>query len=276
MRPLSRSALDALLSMTLATVASAGCTEDPRYLDGPLPIEGGLVDAMGEPIAAVGTLTLPIKLETMEDAAERAMLATELGVAVPYVRLQDLAISIEWQLTNLDARPGKARIKVNGANELFLYEPSMLELGDGDEDSPEAPSLAGDIPIDVPASGSVTGVFREDQLDEVAIDLDQITRGNINPFRATLQVDEEAEQFQPMTLPDPLMPDVPPVPMGPAIPRRAFAGLVRVDLSLEASSHMMLTYSVRVRDLRGLLHKYLLAAPITGITTFTPALYGAP
>ncbi|HRC57045.1 MAG TPA: hypothetical protein PKU97_14025 [Kofleriaceae bacterium] len=273
---MSRSALDALLSMTLATVASAGCTEDPRYLDGPLRIEGGLVDAMGEPIAAVGTLTLPIKLETMEDAAERAMLATELGVAVPYVRLQDLAISIEWQLTNLDARPGKARIKVNGANELFLYDPSMLELGDGDEDSPEAPSLAGDIPIDVPASGSVTGVFREDQLDEVAIDLDQITRGNINPFRATLQVDEEAEQFQPMTLPDPLMPDVPPVPMGPAIPRRAFAGLVRVDLSLEASSHMMLTYSVRVRDLRGLLHKYLLAAPITGITTFTPALYGAP
>lgn len=266
------------VARTCAAAAAAAallgaCTEDPRYLDGAMPIEGGMVDAMGEPVPGLGSLTLPIKLETMEEAAERAQLATELGVDVPYVRVGDLAVSIEWQITNPEMRAGKARIKVNGANELFIYDPSMIELGDGDEESPEAPSLSGDIPIDVPANGTVRGVFREDQLDEASFDLDQITRGNVNPFRAVLQIDEEAEQFQPLTPADPMMPDVPQMPMGPAIPRRAVAGMVRYDLMFLSSGRMTLTYTVRVRDDRGLLHKYLMAAPVTGVTTFTPTLY---
>lgn len=257
----------------LAAVVLAACSEDPRYLDGPLPIEGGMVDMMGEPVPGVGTLLLPIRTERTDEQAERAELATELGVEVPYVRLGDLAISVEWRLQNLDGRPGKARIKLNGGNELFFYDPSMIVLGDGDEDSPEAPSLGGDVPLDVPALGSLTGVLREDQLDEAAIDLEQIARANINPFRAALAIHENLTEVQPLTRDDPDNPDDQQVPMGPPIPRRALAGLVRIDLTLESSTRMELTYAVRVRDGRGLLHDRLLAAPMAELSAFNPAMY---
>lgn len=258
----------------LAAVALAACSEDPRYLDGPMPIEGGMVDMMGEPIPGVGTLLLPIRTERAQEQADRAELAAALGVEVPFVRLGDLAISVEWRLANLDARPGKARIKLNGGNELFFYDPSMVVLGDGDEDSPEAPSLAGNIPLDVPAQGALTGVLREDQLDEAAIDLEQIARANINPFRAALAVHEDVTEIQPLTRDDPNNDEDQQVPMGPPIPRRALAGLVRIDLTLESSTRMELTYSVRVReDHRGLLHDRLLAAPVAELSAFNPTMY---
>lgn len=262
-------------AIALATVALAACSEDPRYLDSPAPIVGGMVDMMGEPIPGVGTLLLPIRTERADEQADRAALATELGVDVPYVRLGDLAISVEWRLQNLDGRPGKARIKLNGGNELFFYDPSML-MAEADEEAPEPPSLAGDIPLDVPSQGAITGVLREDQLDEAAIDLEQITRANINPFRAVLAVHEELTEVQPLTPDDPNNDEDQQVPMGPPIPRRALAGLVRIDLTLESTTRMELTYSVRVRDHRGLLHDHLLAAPLEELSAFAPVLYQLP
>lgn len=252
---------------------SVGCTEDPQYLEPPMALEGGLLDMNGESQRAAASLVLPIKIETVADAAKRAQLATLLGVDVPYVRLGDLEISVEWSLQNLDNRAGKVRISLNGGNEYFFYDPTMLMLGGGDEESPEPPALAGNIPLDVEPMGRISGVFREDQLSELSIDLDQITRGNVNPFRAVLQIDEDAEQFQPLTPADPEDETVMQMPMGPAIPREAIAQVTRIDIALESNVHAMLSYDVRVRDLRGLLHKYLMAAPVTGVTQFMPVLY---
>ncbi|MEZ4359069.1 MAG: hypothetical protein R3B48_02740 [Kofleriaceae bacterium] len=263
-----------LAALALGCALGGGaCSDDPQYLDPAMPLEGGLVDAMGEPLRAATTLTLPIGLETAEDAAARATRAAELGIDVPYVRLGDLAVSVEWSLVNLDTRPGKVRVALNGGNEFFFYDPSMITLDGGDEDAPEAPALAGAIPLDVAASGRLSGVFREDQLDELSIDLDQITRGNINPFRAVLNIDEDVTAFQPMTPFDPTMPDVMPTPLGPPIPREAIAQAIRLDLSIESSVHVMLEYAVRVRDHRGLLHDRLLAAPADEVTAFAPVLY---
>lgn len=256
-----------------ASTAAAGCSEDPQYLDPPEPLEGGLLDMMGVPARAAATLMLPIKIETAEDRMEREALAMELGVEVPYVRLGDLDVSVEWSLENLENRPGKARVSLNGGNQYFFYDPSMIELGGGDEESPEAPALAGNIPRDVPAMGRISGVFREDQLLELSIDLDQITRANINPFRAVLQIDEDVEAIQPLTPFDPDMPDVPQMPMGEPIPRQAIAQAIRIDIALESSTRVLLSYSVRVRDRRGLLHKRLMAAPMSGLEPVTSVMY---
>lgn len=257
----------------LASTAAAGCSEDPQYLAPAEPLEGGLLDMMGQPARAAASLQIPIKIETDEDRMERMALAMELGVDVPYVRLGDLDVSVEWSLENLENRPGKVRISLNGGNEYFFYDPSMIELGGGDEESPDPPALAGNIPRDVPAMGRISGVFREDQLLELSIDLDQITRANINPFRAVLQIDEDIEAIQPLTPFDPDMPDVPQMPMGEPIPREAIAQAIRIDIAIESSTNVMLSYSVRVRDRRGLLHKRLMAAPVTGVTQFMPVLY---
>jgi hypothetical protein len=209
----------------------AGCAEDPQYLEPPEgALEGGLVDADGAPQRATATLTLPIEEESMEDAMERAALAAELMIDVPYVRIGDLEVSVEWSLENRDSRPGKVRVSLNGGNEYFYYDPASFQLAGADEEAPEPPELAGDIPLDVPAMGRISGVFREDQVAELSFDLDQITRGNVNPFRAVLQIDEDAKQFQPMTAVDPVaMPDVMPMPMGPPIPRRAIAQIGRAS-----------------------------------------------
>jgi hypothetical protein len=269
----SRSRSNGWLALAPCCLMAVGCSEDPQYLEPPMPLEGGLVDATGEPVPATATLLLPIGLERSADQRERAALATALGVQVPYARLGDLKISVEWTLTNTEAKAGKARISLNGGNEFFYYDPSTFVLAGGDEESPDPPALAGNIPLDVPASASISGVFREDQLDELSIDLDQITRGNINPFRAVLQIDEEVEQFQPVTPFDPTMPEVQPTPVGPPIPRRAIAEVTRIDIALESSTRMTLAFNVRVRDLRGLLHERLLAAPVAELTVFAPALY---
>ena len=252
---------------------AAGCTEDPQYLEPPMALEGGVLDMDGVSQRAAASLVLPIKIETAEDAAERAQLATTLGVDVPYVRLGDLEVSVEWSLQNLDNRAGKIKVSLNGGNEYFFYDPTMIMLGGGDEESPDPPALAGNIPMDVLPMGTVSGVFREDQISELSIDLDQITRGNVNPFRAVLQIDEDADLFQPLSPLDPADEDAMQVPMGPAIPRKAIAQATRIDIALESSVHAMLSYDVRVRDKRGLLHKRLMAAPVTGVTQFMPVLY---
>jgi hypothetical protein len=252
---------------------SMGCTEDPQYLEPPMALEGGLLDMQGASLRAAASLVLPIKIETADDAAERGRLATMLGIDVPYVRLGDLEVSVEWSLQNLDNRPGKVKISLNGGNEYFFYDPTMIMLGGGDEESPDPPALAGNIPLDVEPMGALSGVFREDQLAELSIDLDQISRGNVNPFRAVLQINEDVEEFQPLTPVDPMDPTVMQMPMGPAIPRQAIAQAIRIDIALESSVRVTLSYDVRVRDLRGLLHKRLMAAPVTGVTQFMPVLY---
>ncbi len=255
------------------------CANDPLYMPAPAVMDAGVVDVTtGMRSQAKAQLALPIKTERAGDLAKRQARATALGVTVPYVRIGDLAIEVEWTIKNLDTtRAGQALIELDGASEYFAYDPSMIVLDPDDEDATPAPGLAGNIPIDVPAGGQVSGLFTEDELREAAIDLDQITRGNINPFRATLTISKNATAFQPLT---------PPVvgangmttqaPSGPVIPREAFAELVRVDLVFKPTTHMTLDYAVRVRDLRGILHDLLLAAQTDKpgeLQTFMPAVW---
>ena len=46
------------------------------------------------------------------------------------------------------------------------------------------------IPMAVPAGGTISGVLREDALREASIDLEAITRGELNPFAAIYNVNE--------------------------------------------------------------------------------------
>lgn len=263
------------VAATAAAALAAGCANDPVYLPGPMALEGGMVDADGAPIPATARHVLPIRLETEEEAMIRAMRTAELGMDVPYIKLGDLEISVEYTIRNLDeANAGMAVVQLNGANELFAYDPTLIQLGDPDE-VPPPPGLEGDIPVQVEAGATITGLFREDQLREAAIDLDQITRANLNPFAAMLQVHKNIEVIQPMT---PLMPgveDYMQMPVGEPIPRETFRGIIRVDLVFRSDRPMLLEYAIRVRDTgRGLMHDLLDAAVMEApgeLTVFEPA-----
>jgi hypothetical protein len=258
-----------------AIVLAPACANDPEYIPAPMNLEGGMKDMMGNTIDAKASLMLPVKLETAKDAATRAALATQLGVMVPYVKVGDLQVSIEYTITNLDPMPGTAKIELNGANEFFVYDPSMLDYSGGDDEAPPTPGLSGDIPIDIEANGSVDGQFREDQILEASIDLDQITRGNINPFAATLNIDKNDQSFQPVMIVMPTVddPDPAPIPVGSPIPRAAFAQMIRFDLVFKPTTHMVLAYAVRVRDTRGIMDDLLLSAPPAELTPFMPPEY---
>jgi hypothetical protein len=94
-----------------------GCANDPEYIPAPTSLEGGMMDAMGNLVTASASLTLPIKTESASSMQKRMALAQQLMIAdVPYVTVDDLAVSLEWTIKNLDQAPGQARIILNGAN----------------------------------------------------------------------------------------------------------------------------------------------------------------
>jgi hypothetical protein len=256
-----------------ASALAAGCTNAPVYLPGTRVLAAGGVDAAGAPIVAAAQHVLPIRLETAEEAERRATRAAELAIEVPYVKLGDLEVSVEWTIRNLDMMAaGTALVQLNGANEVFAYDPNLIVLGDPDE-VPPPPGLSGDIPLHVEPGGTLSGLFREDQVREASIDLDQITRANLNPFAAMLQVHKNASLFQPMTALMPGVEDYVQMPIGDPIPREAFRQIIRVDLVFRADRPMELEYAIRVRDVRGIMHE-LLDAAITEapgeLTMFAP------
>jgi hypothetical protein len=195
------------------------------------------------------------------------------NIMIPYVRVGDMSVDLEWTVKNLSDTDGVAFIDVNGANELFAYVPANF-INPMDKEAPQPPPLMGHVPIHVAKNGMASGVFREDQIREASVDLDRITRGNANPFAAVLQPgDADQPQFQPTQLIDPTMPMLGTMPVGDPIPQAAYAQLVRFDLVFTADQHMVMEYSVRVRDHRGLLHPMLLQAPAGELQTFSPAPY---
>jgi hypothetical protein len=255
-----------------------GCANDPLYLDSPTQLEAGQDDGMGGVVGQdQGSLVLSIKNETASDAATRNALMTKLGVMVPYVKVGDIDIEVEYTIKNLDNKAGTAKVDLNGANEWFVYDPSVIVLNPGDDEAPPTPPLSGDIPVDVPAMGEIDGVFREDQLLEASIDCDSVTRGHVNPFAATLKINKNDPSFQPLSnyIPPAVVGQMPPMqtPMGPLVPRAAFAELIRVDLVFKPDTHMTMSYTVRIRDHRGIVDLKGVNSPMAEVVQFAPAVY---
>ena len=250
------------LITSMFSIAAAGCTDDPVYIEPIDPTGAKLVLEANAPGAMSNIanvfIDLPIRLEEMDETTERAEAEVLLGTMIPYVTHDDLDISIEWTIRNLDDTDGVARIHVNGANEYFNYVPLNFVEDPEEEETP--PPLLGDRPLEIAALSTMTGVFREDEMREVALDLELITRAEDNPFRTfTVQDDGEITEFVEIA-------------SGVAIPEEFMAGLIRVDLTLIANRHMVMDFAIRVRDHRdpGLVHEELYDAVPGELVTFSP------
>lgn len=241
-------------AVLLGTTLAPGCADEPRYLEPSAAVEVGIEGT--DITRAAATLSLPIRLETAAEAEERAATAAELGIAVPYVCIDDLDISIEWTIKNLTDVDGVARLRVSGSNEWYFYVPDNFIVEPQEE--PEILSLVDGVPRYLGPYEMITGVVREEALREAAFDIELMTRAAVNPFTAVLQNSNDFEG------------DVVDFETGIAIPEDDLAGLVRIDVDFEANQHMVLDYTVRVRDHRGILHDDLLAAPPEELTVFAP------
>lgn len=227
------------------TLALAGCSEDPVYLvpvPGAIEINGpGMMTDPDDPVGQLASVLIPMRLETADERAEREALAERLGLEpdmVPTVRRADVDVAVEWTIKNLEDAEAIATINVLGANEFFRYEPTAFFVGDEDEDENVPASLIAPAPILVPPLGTISGVFREDQLREAALDLEAITRGGVDPGRAVLTRGEL-----------------------PMVPAPAIAGFLQIDVGFVGNRHMVLDYVVRVRDRSGRLRPFCSPMP---------------
>ena len=111
---------------------------------------------------------------------------------------------------------------------------------------------------------TISGVFREDNLLESALDLELITRGTLNPFAAMLAIHEDLAEVDDGA--------------GTLIPLEETAQLIRLDITLIANQHVVMEYAVRIRDHRSppLLHDMGLAADPALLTAFAPTDFTPP
>jgi hypothetical protein len=244
----------------VATVAPSACSEEPVYV----PSDQAMLafDPNGVDAGPLGpdplTLTVPYAVETAEQAAARTQLAADLGLTpdqVPTARRDNTDLEVEWTLTNTSNQSGLAYLYANAANEFFRYVP-LAFVTNPDEQQPPPP-LMGGRPIMVPAQGSVSGIFNEDQFSEAAQDLDAITRGGIQPGYATLT------QW-------PTKDVTGGTGVLPTIPSQAIPLILRVELTLKATTSMQLQAKLRVRDhsdrlLTDAMDPGMLVAPSTDV-----------
>jgi hypothetical protein len=277
-------------TLTVVSLAAGftACTNQPQYVpcapDGAAPMDSctltpDMPNDEGQ-LVALGSLHVPVKPEAdwkTSDRNKRMELQREVdrvaaGVEVAIYRLEHYDLSVEWTVTNLDDLPGEFFVDMNGANEELAYDPSMITRADPDD--PPPPPLAGHIPYHIDPGASIDGVFREDQLVEAAIDLDAITRGQVNPFAALLTVSREADSFQPVSPYDPVT-ETGGEPTGPAVPRAAFRQLIRVDIAFLPDRPMRLVYNLRLREHVEIIHEEGLNAPDDELDIRDPAPYAA-
>lgn len=232
--------------LLLGLAALLGACNDPTYLSEHRPLETQAATAAGQMGFAADSdlFVLPVRRPT---ATERNALAAEqkklgLMMPVPWAALRDFDIEIEYSVKNLDMTPAQAFVTLNGGNEFGDYLPMNFVDPNADEDNQaQPPSLLGGSPIKVGPGAIVSGVFREDQLAEAALDLEAITRYPAADVRATpFEVIEHDSTASRVGLENIPKNDVTPV-------------MARFAFSLAADAHVVMDYTVRVRDHAGKL-----------------------
>jgi hypothetical protein len=171
---------------------------------------------------------LPVRAPT---AAERASLArgSMPYPRLPWVRRDDIAIQVDFTLTNLDDAPRNIDVIINGANEFHEYVPLVLM----DEDQAIPLHAQWERRYDLQPLQRVAATVREEELDEMAVDLATVVNGAPNS--------DEVVYFENNSATD--------TRSRPYIPR-VIPGLTALRLGLRANqaANAFLEVSVRVRD----------------------------
>ncbi|MGF1468377.1 MAG: hypothetical protein ACFCGT_19820 [Sandaracinaceae bacterium] len=236
--------LPALLG--LAGLGLGGCLTEQRYIT---PESGGpWVFALEEDTPAFvesedgsvfvveERITFPLREPTERELEEMVDLQ---GLEVPYptlpfVRRGDYEVQVDWVLSNLSDGGVRASVVINGINEFHEYLP-QAQVAD---DEVILGFSQWERLFDLGPGERIVRTVREEELDEVAVDLATVVNGAPNPdqivyFQNHSSTDLRSQRY---------IPDVIPALVG-----------VRVGVQTEAAAPLVLEVTVRVRDERGVL-----------------------
>ncbi|MGZ3405561.1 MAG: hypothetical protein ACXVAN_03890 [Polyangia bacterium] len=231
--------------LTLA-LAAFGCN-DPTYLAEKAPIETQAAMMGGGFAPATDLYVLPVRQPTQAERQALQKLQQQLMLpdAVPWAQARDFDIEVQWSVHNLDTMKSTVIVSLDGGNEFGDYVPgAYIDPNANAENQVVPPDLLTSEPLVVEAGATITGVFREDDLQESALDLEAITRfpsggdAMATPFMAI----EHRSNVSQIGLEG--------IPLNDVTPAH-----VRYQINVVADAHVVLDYSVRVRDHNGKLAK---------------------
>jgi hypothetical protein len=220
---------------TCAVLGACG-VNNPTYFAPPMgPIETGQGDPPAGEITSV--VTLPFREPFENERARLRESSDALGFREPWLRRDQVAISVQYSITNLDRRPGKAQVFVDGANEFTNYDRAALQAAAQaaamNNDEVVVLPLIQSIPIEVRPGETKSGTIREDDFAEAELDLDAIGRWMAEPAAVLINFSE-----------------VNPIGLEQVPPNDVVPALFQVSVSLVADRRMRLDFLVRVRDAR--------------------------
>lgn len=232
--------------LCLVILAACGCN-NPTYLkeNGPLETAPAMMGGGFSP--ATGLYVLPVRRPTQAERRALDMIQQQLMLAdaVPWAQAKDFDIEIEWSVKNLDTTPATVIVACDGGNEFGDYVPGMyINPNANAENQVPPPDLLTSPPLVIEPGATQTGVFREDDLQESALDLEAITRfpSGGDALATPFMVIEHRSNVSRIGLEG-----IPPNDVTPAHVRYAF--------TVTADAHVIMDYNVRVRDHNGKLAK---------------------
>jgi predicted small lipoprotein YifL len=279
----------AMMTLATASVLAGACgTNAPTYFPGSSTLE---VDGSGTEV--IQTLQLPFRPPTTSEEQARQKLSGELGYEVPWLREDRVHVEIRFTITGLpdadrdnDKDPtndkGSFSLNVDGASEFVRYDAAAVAAAFEAADL-DVPAIHGLYQVLPPVDGRRLGAgdvyqntVREDDLREMALDLDAMGRWMAPNFPAVLLYRSEKD-------PNDLHAEyqlLPPDPANSGAPTSTTKvirpALWELTLRFNANHAMRCEFLVRVRDDEGRLwedgQNLFMPAP----TTYAPALETAP
>lgn len=173
-------------------------------------------------------IALPIAPPTDAELAELGATAPPPFPRMPWVVRGDYQIEIDYVLINLDDARRDVTVTLNGFNEFHEYMPGFQAV-----DEELVADFAGwERAIRLEPFERRLGTIREEEIDEVTVDLATVVNGVSNP---NLVMHPDTPQTDPRTAP--FVPEVVPALTG-----------VRVGLRAAAAVNVLIELTVRVRD----------------------------
>jgi len=223
----------------MLVLALGGCGEERRYVGDSVHTVAITADTMAAEETDEGALfiverriDLPIQqpAESVISDLTQGAQGRELPFPrLPWVERGDVETQIDFVISSLDSETRDIGVIVNGYNEFHEYVPGVIEI----EDEPVPEFSQWERVYELSPGERVTGTVREDELDEVAVDLATVVNGapssaEIVYFENHSSDDPRAQEFIPSVIP----------------------GLVGVRIGLRTlePAVVVLDITVRVRD----------------------------
>jgi len=164
----------------LAALATLGCqVNTPIYFNGPVD-DNVLMAVGGEELPPHNGVTLRFRNPTDKEREALAQERDKRGydADIPWVARDKVHIELSYVVRNLSDHDGVFNLMVNGATEYTKYDMDVvaMAIAERDDEVGDLFPLMESKPQTVPAGGSFSGIIREDDFNEAALDTDALGR----------------------------------------------------------------------------------------------------